>query len=517
MNTSWENTRDALKNFASVLICNKCGNKPINAMRYKNCGHFFCSHCINNHSVCVKCNTPVQPLEISNDHLVKHLISSCDDIAELIQEKNLWNTATTDLNNLTQISTQTSTTIAKNKDTNMSFRIPKKNIDKQNNKGETKLHIACLKNQEEQVKALLCLGANPNTKDNAGWTPLQEVVCYGYSNICKLLLECGALPNTPGLDNRRALHDAAQNKRLPEAEMLLKYGARKDVYDNSGKRPIDYCEPHSEMWNILSDKNEYHNTSEEVILLNSTLHQSFSMTQSSGTIVIFASNLEANNKKYLEKMMSKHKIKSVSIFRSYVTHIIVEGSQNVTRLTYDVMMGLLCGCWILNTAWIQLGMDIDDILKGDLEEFEIYKTVGSPIEGIPKKARENAQNQNPRLFNKCQFYFAMEAKNVYRIYDMVLTKDTLLLLIKAGGGTVLKREPKPEDIKNKEQFVNFHIANEPTHPLYKCTHYIIYISERDGPHIKYNMPHIKTLPIAWLIESIEQFTLVDPSKLGLLI
>ncbi|XP_012146062.2 uncharacterized protein LOC100881760 isoform X6 [Megachile rotundata] len=443
MNSSWKNTRDALKNFASVLICNKCGNKPINAMRYTNCGHFFCSHCILNHSECVKCNTPVQPLEISNDHLVKHLVSSCDIIAELIQEKNLWNTTTTNLNNLTQISTQVSTTTeARTKVTNVNYRIPKKNIDKPNDKGETKLHSACLKNQEEHVKGLLRLGANPNTKDNAGWTPLQEVVCYGYINICKLLLECGALPNTPGLENRRALHEAALNNRLQEAEMLLKYGARKDVFDDSGKKPI-----------------------------------------------------------------------------SCVTHIIVEASQNVTRLTYDVMMALLCGCWILNTAWIQYDMDIVDILKGDLEVlelFEIFKTTGSSKEGIPKKARENAQNQNPRLFNKCHFYFAMEPKNNYHINDMVLTKDALSKLVQTGGGTVLKREPKPEDIKNKEQFINFHIANEPTHPLYKCTHYIIYVSDRDGPHIKYNMPHIKTLPIAWLIECIEQFTLVDPSKLGLL-
>ena len=29
------------------------------------------------------------------------------------------------------------------------------------------------------IKSLLAAGANPNTKDNANWTPLQEVVSYG--------------------------------------------------------------------------------------------------------------------------------------------------------------------------------------------------------------------------------------------------------------------------------------------------------------------------------------------------
>lgn len=85
-----------------------------------------------------------------------------------------------------------------------------------------------------------------------------------------------------------------------------------------------------------------------------------------------------------------------------------------------------------------------------------------------------------------------------------------------GGGIILKREPNPEDIKTKEQFVPFHIANEPNHSLHECTHYIIYIPEKDEPRIKYNMPHIKTLPLIWLIECIEKFTLVDPLQLGLL-
>lgn len=66
----------------------------------------------------------------------------------------------------------------------------------------------------------------------------QEVVNFGYINICQLLLECGALPNTPGILNRRALHDAAINNRLAEAKILLKYSANKNVYDDYGKKPM---------------------------------------------------------------------------------------------------------------------------------------------------------------------------------------------------------------------------------------------------------------------------------------
>lgn len=46
--------------------------------------------------------------------------------------------------------------------------------------------------------------------------------------------------------------------------------------------------------------------------------------------------------------------------------------------------------YILRMKGIQLGMDIDEILKGDLELFEVS---GVPGKSIPKQARESAQNQ----------------------------------------------------------------------------------------------------------------------------
>lgn len=46
------------------------------------------------------------------------------------------------------------------------------NIDKKNAKGETSLQVACIKGDLERVERLLSFGANPNTRDHAGWTPL---------------------------------------------------------------------------------------------------------------------------------------------------------------------------------------------------------------------------------------------------------------------------------------------------------------------------------------------------------
>ncbi|XP_076764963.1 BRCA1-associated RING domain protein 1-like [Xylocopa sonorina] len=494
----WENTYEALKNFAKVLACSKCGCEPSNAVRYTNCGHFFCKQCAENDSVCTKCSAPVQPMEKCNDDLIDSLVRYCSNAAEIIGKKDLWsttaNTRTKQLDNTKRINSP------------ISKKLIPKNINKKNAKGETQLHAACLKNKEELVRTLLAAGADPNTKDHSGWTPLQEVVSYGYTDICQLLLECGASPNTPGEGNRTALHDAVIKNRLLETKMLLKRKAKKDVFDNYGKKPIDYCEPNSEIWSILANENGSDDEVEEAVALNCSSIQPFP--------VLYASSLNEEKKKYIERAAAKHKIKIASAFRSTVTHVIVEAdAKNIVELSYDVMMALLHGCWLLNTEWIQLGMNVNDVLNGDLDLFEVS---GAPVVGVPRKARESAQKKNPGLFHQCHFYFHPQANNVYQINGIELTKEALVALVQAADGSVLTREPNPEDVRSREPCIHFHIAKEPNHPLYRCTHYNIYVPERNEPRIKYNMPHIKTLPLIWLVECVEKFTLVDPSHLGLL-
>lgn len=161
---------------------------------------------------------------------------------------------------------------------------------------------------------------------------------------------------------------------------------------------------------------------------------------------------------------------------------------------------------------IKLAEDIDDISNMDFELFEVN---GAPISDVSRKARSNAENQNPRLFNNCFFYFALQADTTYQIGDLKLKKDDLIRLVKAGEGTVFSREPNPEDLKDMTQVIPFHIASDSSHPLHKCTHYIIYMPGKGEPRIKYKMPHIKSLPLIWLIECIEKFTLVNPAYLGL--
>ena len=65
-------------------------------------------------------------------------------------------------------------------------------------KGESQLHTACRMLRLKKARSLLAEGANPNTQDHGGRTPLHEVVEAGYTELVSLLLEYGANPNVSG-------------------------------------------------------------------------------------------------------------------------------------------------------------------------------------------------------------------------------------------------------------------------------------------------------------------------------
>ena len=60
--------------------------------------------------------------------------------------------------------------------TSINNTTPGLKIDKRNKKGETALQVSCVKGDLTKAKDLLQQGANPNTQDNAGWTPLVSYI-----------------------------------------------------------------------------------------------------------------------------------------------------------------------------------------------------------------------------------------------------------------------------------------------------------------------------------------------------
>ncbi|XP_065055412.1 uncharacterized protein LOC135683933 [Rhopilema esculentum] len=96
---------------------------------------------------------------------------------------------------------------------------------KRNVKGETQLHVACIKDRPTDVKLLLLNGLDPNLKDNAGWTALHEASNHGHTTCVAELLKCKDLDVfATGLGGFSALHDAVANNQLAVAKLLIEAG-----------------------------------------------------------------------------------------------------------------------------------------------------------------------------------------------------------------------------------------------------------------------------------------------------
>uniref|UniRef100_A0A182JC39 ANK_REP_REGION domain-containing protein n=1 Tax=Anopheles atroparvus TaxID=41427 RepID=A0A182JC39_ANOAO len=111
--------------------------------------------------------------------------------------------------------------------------------DRINERGETALHIASKKGDQETVKKLLEQGANPNVTDFAGWTPLHEACNHGHYNVALALVKAGANINATGLENATPLHDAAITGQLKLVKMLVERGADPTFKNQKGKAPCD--------------------------------------------------------------------------------------------------------------------------------------------------------------------------------------------------------------------------------------------------------------------------------------
>jgi len=91
---------------------------------------------------------------------------------------------------------------------------------------------------------LIQRGANINSKDNSGCTPLHWAVHHRHSRFVKALLDAGANPNLQDMQGRTALHIVAGNNNLSTLHVkpLLKAGARRDIKDNIGFYPFQLAQ-----------------------------------------------------------------------------------------------------------------------------------------------------------------------------------------------------------------------------------------------------------------------------------
>lgn len=119
------------------------------------------------------------------------------------------------------------------------------NVDFPNEDGDTPLYHAASEGASKITKALLDMGANPNSKNiQTPFLPLYVAASTNQTDILKMLLyhkDTDINIQNEDYDNRTQLHLAVENNDKKAVQMLIKHGAKLDKVDNLGDTPLDYA------------------------------------------------------------------------------------------------------------------------------------------------------------------------------------------------------------------------------------------------------------------------------------
>ncbi|CAH1788293.1 unnamed protein product [Owenia fusiformis] len=370
--------------------------------------------------------------------------------------------------------------------------VPSSPINKKNAKGETALHVACIKGQIDKVKKLLDEGANPNTKDHAGWTPLHEASNHGHVKVVELLLDYGAGVNTTGGDNDSPLHDAVQNYRLEVVKLLVARGANQECRNIYGKTPRDFAQN-----DIMQD----------ALATPISANQSDTPTKAIPTppveeqpkrMVLLGTGLKREQKTKLQKLAGLLNAELMNEFSYQVTHVVTEVNKDGhCPRTLKFLSALLTGKWIVNFEWVANCVEYRQRVSE--EPFEVPGCSTCPGSLAPMTARTNMEQQLPGLFDGCQVYLKGEME-----YPTP-PKDQLSMLIKFGGGKLLTREPKLENLNALGLRTPYHSKKETDSS--ECSVFIVHDPKSLKKPIRSS--NMCSVPATWVMDCIAKFELLD--------
>lgn len=108
--------------------------------------------------------------------------------------------------------------------------------------GNSALQNAVFQNSASRVNQLLAAGADVNTQNIDGTTPLMSAVEHPDNRVLKKLLAAGADVNIESKYHGTALFKAVVAKNTEAVRLLLQKGARADIRDGSGYTALEWAE-----------------------------------------------------------------------------------------------------------------------------------------------------------------------------------------------------------------------------------------------------------------------------------
>ena len=103
--------------------------------------------------------------------------------------------------------------------------------------GETPLHYLAVENDLASVRALVEHGAQVNTLNECGGTPLSEAASLGYVELVKYLLSVGAKLRIEG-QKEPILHEAVRSGSAEMVKLFLEAGAEVNAANDLRETPL---------------------------------------------------------------------------------------------------------------------------------------------------------------------------------------------------------------------------------------------------------------------------------------
>ncbi len=107
--------------------------------------------------------------------------------------------------------------------------------------GESALHIVVQRRDATWISFLTAKGANPNTRDKQGVTPMMLAANLGFLEGLQSLIDAGGRVDDANDAGETPLISAVHRRDTTMMRILLKAGANPDRADNSGRSARDYA------------------------------------------------------------------------------------------------------------------------------------------------------------------------------------------------------------------------------------------------------------------------------------